>query len=245
MYMKRIIGLAITSAFVVTSRLAYAQGGVASGLYEIVSGTYTECCGVAGETRFSLPNQSQRFFWLTVDAQTDLATMSFLGQDLRTPFSIVACPTGDQIPFSFDHGFTFSNSLIFQVDPGPPPNGIYWNYSVSNSANSLQINGMLGMAQSQCIDVPTQFSHSNVVAVLVPRPRMSITEFSKEGALLFIQGNAGWTNVVEASTNLDSWTAISTNLMPPTVCPVCPFILFRDAASTNLAHRFYRCFEIP
>jgi hypothetical protein len=116
---------------------------------------------------------------------------------------------------------------------------------VSNSVNRLQINGTLGTARQSCVDVPTQFSHSNVVAVLVPPPRMRITEFSENGALLFIQGRAGWTNVVEASTDLVSWTAISTNLMPFTLCPVCPYILVRDAAATNMAHRFYRCFETP
>jgi hypothetical protein len=51
--------------------------------------------------------------------------------------------------------------------------------------------------------------------------------------------------LVEASTNLVSWTPISTNLMPATQCPICPYILFRDPASTNLAKRFYRSFEIP
>jgi hypothetical protein len=244
MCVNRIIGLAIALAFAVTLRPACAQGGALGGVYEIASGAYTECCGFAGGATFSLPNDSQRFVGLSVDPQTDLATMTFLGKDLRTVFSIVPCPTGDRIPFSFGYGLIFSNSIIFHVDPGPPPYAIYWNYSVSNSTNGLRIDGTLGMAQ-KCVDVPTQFSHSNVVAVLVPRPRLSITEFSKEGALLFIQGNAGWTDVVEASTNLFSWAPISSNLMPPTVCPICPFILVRDTASTNLVTRFYRCFEMP
>jgi hypothetical protein len=34
---------------------------VTSGVYEIISGTYTECCGIAGDFSFSLPNKSQRF----------------------------------------------------------------------------------------------------------------------------------------------------------------------------------------
>ena len=70
-------------------------------------------------------------------------------------------------------------------------------------------------------------------------------EFSKDGPLLFIQGNTGWTNVIEASTDSVTWTPISTNLMPNTLCPICPYILVRDAVSTNLVRRFYRCFEIP
>jgi hypothetical protein len=122
---------------------------------------------------------------------------------------------------------------------------VYWSYIVSNLVNRLQINGTLGTVRPNCVDVPTQFSHSNVVAVLIPPARMKITGFSEEGTLLFIQGRANWLNVVEASTDLVSWTAISTNLMPATLCPVCPYILVRDAAATNLTRRFYRCFERP
>jgi hypothetical protein len=229
----------------VSVRLAGAQSSVTSGLYEIVSGTYTECCGIAGEMRSPAPNERQSFVRLSVDTQTDLATMTFLGRDLQTVFSVVPCPIGDPVQFLFSYGFVYSNSIIFLADPGPPPYGIYWHYSVSYSTNSLQINGALGMASQGCADVPTDFGHSNVVAQLVAGPRMSVTEFSKEGALLLIQGHAGWTNVVEASTNLVSWTPILTNLMPATTCPICPYILFRDPASTNLAKRFYRCFEFP
>ncbi len=237
--------LGVGGAFVLSVHFAGAQSGPASGLYEIISGTYTECCGFGGEMRYSVPNATQSFVRLTVDTQADLATMSFLGGDLQTVFSIVPCPYADPIQFSFDYGFVFSNSIIFLVDPGPPPYGINWHYTVSNSADSLQINGALGIAFQGCADAPTQFSHSNVVARLVPGPRMTITEFSQEGVLLFIEGHAGWTNVIEASTNLVSWAPIATNNMPTSACPVCPYLLFRDAASTNFARRFYRCFEVP
>jgi hypothetical protein len=226
-------------------RSGAAQNEPTSGWYEIVSGDYTECCGIAGEMRSPVPNEGQNFVRLTVNTQANLATMSFVGRDLQTVFSVVPCPIGNPVEFNFDYGFIYSNSIVFLVDPGPPPYGIYWHYSVSYSTNSLQITGTLGMAGQGCVDVPTQFGHSNVVAQLVTGPRMSVTEYSKEGALLFIQGHAGWTNVVEASTNLVSWTPISTNLMPATTCPICPYIQFRDPASTNLARRFYRSFEFP
>jgi hypothetical protein len=237
--------LAITAAFVLSARLAHAQSVPTSGLYEIMSGTYTECCGIAGELRSPVPIEGQRFVRLMVDTQVNLATMTFLGRDLKTVFSVVPCPIGDPVPFFFNYGFIYSNSIIFFVDPGPPPYGLYWNYLVDYSTNSLQINGTLGMAGQGCADVPTAFGHSNVVAQLVTGPRMSVTEYSKQGALLFIQGHAGWTNVIEASTNLVSWTPISTNLMPATTCPICPYIMFRDPASTNLARRYYRSFEFP
>ena len=245
MLKNRIVWLAITSLFFLYIHWAGAQSRAASGLYQITSGTYDECCGIGGDFSSSLPNESQGFVSLTVDPQRNTATMIFLGEDGQTVFGVVPCPPGDPINFSLDYGFSLSNSIVFHVDPGPPPYQTYWSYTISNSTDRLRVDGTLGTAQQNCADVPTQFSHSNVVAVLVPGPRLGITEFSKKGALLIIQGNAGWTNVIEASTDSVTWTPISTNLMPNTLCPVCPYILFRDPASTNLAHGFYRCFEIP
>jgi hypothetical protein len=246
MLRKKIVWAAFSLALVLTCRCAWAQTGPTSALYQIVAGSYSECCGIGGnDFGYDLPNENQKFVRFTLDPQRQFATMTFLAEDARTAFSIVPCPPAGAINFSFSYGLIFPNFTIFHVDPGPPPYQMYWNYAVSNSPNRLRIDGMVGTAQSPCTDVPTRFSHSNVVAALVPPPRLSITEFSKEGALLFIQGNAGWTNVIEASTDLNTWTPISTNLMPATLCPVCPYILFRDSASTNLARRFYRCFEVP
>jgi hypothetical protein len=219
--------------------------GLSSRLYEITAGSYIECCGIAGDNVESLPRGDQRFVRLLVDSQRHLSTMTFLGADGQTVFGVVPCPSGDEIKFNFEFGLIFSDHIVFHVDPGPAPYHLYWNYTVSNSPNRLHIDGTLGVSQQVCVDLPTQFSHSNVVAVLVPGSRLAITEFSNDGALLFIQGNPGWTNVIEASSDLVSWTPIRTNLMPYTLCPVCPFILFRDDASTKRPRRFYRCFEIP
>ena len=60
-----------------------------------------------------------------------------------------------------------------------------------------------------------------------------------------VQGRAGWSDVIEASTDLVVWTPVSTNVMDFSLCPICPFAIFEDAASTNLAQRFYRAVEYP
>src|SRR5437867_10419609 len=189
--MKRLTYIALTTA--VASSMLYrasAAPGPANGLYQIISGNYIECCGIGGDFRSALPNESQRFVKLTIDSQSHLATMTFLGEDSQTLFSVVPCPPGDSINFRFDYGFFLSDSIVFHVDPGPPPYGIYWNYNLTNSADSLRIDGTIGTALQDCVDVPTQFSHSNVVAVLVPGPTLRITMFPKDGALLFIQGHS-------------------------------------------------------
>jgi len=221
-----------------------AQAQPAPGLYQIVSGTYTTCCGIAGVSKFSLPNKDQAFFRLSVDPQSNLPRMTFLDQQMQTIFSVAVCAPNVPIDFSLGYGLVLSDSIVFHVDPGPPPEHLFWNYSVSNSAGGLRIDGMVGIDPGACSDVPNQFSHSNVVAILVPQPNLTLTEFSSDGPLLMIQGQTGRTNVLEASTDSMSCTPLSTNVMPNTDCPICPFITFRDNAATNLTRRFYRSFEI-
>jgi len=78
-----------------------------------------------------------------------------------------------------------------------------------------------------------------------PPPRIRITSISQAGTELFVQGQAGWTVIVEASADSLHWTAISTNVMPFTLCPICPFVIVTDLAAKDLPHRFYRAHEFP
>ena len=239
----RHLSLAIAVLFL---QSAGAQSGPTSGLYRIISGSYIERSGSLGDSFSSLPNASQRFVRLLVDPdpQSHLVTMTFLCEDLQTVFSAMPCPPGGPISFSFC-GSAYTDPMTFQVDPSPPPDEKAWYYTASNSFHTLRIDGEVVALRRSCAE-DQQFIHSNVVAVLVPPPRITVSEYSKnDGTLLFIQGNAGWTNVVEASTDLATWSRIATNFMPGGGCPVCPYVLVRDAASTNLARRFYRCFEFP
>jgi len=183
MLKNRISWLAISAAFVLSTHSAGAQGGPPSGLYQIVSGKFVECCGFAGILGYDLPNRSQSFIQLTVDPQQNLATMAFLGDDRQTVFSVFSCPSWAPIPFRFNDGLILQNRILYHVDPGPPPSHTYWNYTVSNSANGLRINGTLGTVQDPCVDVPGDFGHSNVVAVLLP-PRPVIRDLERSGGLL-------------------------------------------------------------
>src|SRR5437773_1905399 len=115
------------------SRSGSAQSVPASGLYRIISGSYSECCGIAGDLGYSLPAPQQAFVNLTIDPQTNFATMTFLGQDQQTVFSVVPCPPINPINFSFDYGFVSSNQIFFHVDPGPDQK--FWSYTVSNTTN--------------------------------------------------------------------------------------------------------------
>src|SRR5437763_10172392 len=90
----------VTSGLLFASRhCADAQTAFVSGLYQIVSGSFGECCGIAGTVVSSLPRDDQSYVKLTVDPQTTLATMTFLGKDTKTAFSVAGCPPGDPVQF--------------------------------------------------------------------------------------------------------------------------------------------------
>ena len=227
---NRFVVLAITCSVAFSwSRL---QGAPASGLYEIISGTYSECCGIAGPLRSSLPNANQGYVSLTVDSQGSLASMTFLGKDMQTVFSILPCPPGDPIKFTFNYGFIFSNTIIFHVDPGPPPYSENWTFTVSNSVDALRIDGTVGINAPSCADVPTRFSYSNVVAVLMPVPAIQCSEVE-------ICWNAASNRIYQvqyqSALNTNAWTNLgspvagngSTNCVPDKLMPGQPQRFYR------------------
>jgi hypothetical protein len=179
-----------------------------------------------------------------VDEQAHVATMTFLGEDMQTVFSVVPCPPGAPIGFSFDYGLVFSNSLVFHVDPGPPPYGLFWNYTVSNSANSLRIDGMLGTVRGFCADVPDRFSHSNVVAVLVPNSAPLIDRIQRgDGSLRFhFAGEPPNDYTVEYSDSLSEpgWLPLTTYRAKLTAIDIVVTNSF-----TNATMRFFRLRKEP
>jgi len=246
MQCRNLIAVAFLFGSAIPPASALAQSAPESGLYRIESGTYSECCGFSGmDTVYPLPNESQSYVKLVRDSQSGTTRMTFLGADGRTVFTTVPCLPDGAIDFNFPYGFGYGDSLVFHVDPGPPPYAKYWNYTASNSFNGLRIDGGVGTLQSGCVDTPTRFTHSNIMAVFIPPPKLSILEFSTErGARLFIQGNAGETNVIESSGDLINWIPVNTNVMDSSLCPICPYFIFEDSNSTNRSHTFYRVYKL-
>src|SRR5260370_31049059 len=114
MSMHRIGCFAIISASVLSVRLAPAQGGATNGLYQIVSGRYTECCGIAGPFIYPLPDSSQMFVQLTIALQSHLAQMTILGHDTRTVFRIPPLAPRSGFAFSFSNGIVFPDRIEFR-----------------------------------------------------------------------------------------------------------------------------------
>ena len=244
------VGLTVLSVTVLWLASPRAQELPISGLYQIISGTYTECCGIAGPFINPLPETNQNYVQLTVDAQENHSQMAFLGEDLHTIFSTSPGGPGGGFTFLFATGTLFSDHIQFQPEIQIPEDHRSWSYTASNSAGGLRINGVAIAPIWGSADIPEQFQHTNILTVListVSKPTIGRPRRAANGVIQFtvIDGRGGKTNVIESSDNLVSWTAISTNVFPATTCPICPFIDFQDPASTNLIRRFYRSFSLP
>ena len=226
---RKMVGLIIIPVMVLSLASSRAQQWPVSGFYQIISGGYSQCFEVCFGLGDFLPDANQSYVELVVDAQSNTAQMAILGEDRHTVF------VNFGVTFFLTNGVVFPDHLQFAERD--------WSYTVSNSAGGLRIDG--GFANH-----PFYFGHANVVAVLVaavPITTLSLPRVAGSGAIEFTVFNGRWgqTNVIEASTDLFSWTAISTNVFPATTCPICPFIDFQDSASTNLARRFYRSYSLP
>jgi len=216
----------------------------APGLYQIISGSYSECCGIAGDLGYPLPNQNQAFVNLKIDSETNLATMTFLAEDQQTVFTVIPCPPGAPISFNFEYGFIFSDQIFFHVDPGPPPEQKYWNYTVSNSGNGLKIEGLVSVKQGDCADVPTQFSHSDVVAVRISSGPLVLDQIERDtdSFRFHFSGDAPYDYTVEYTDSLSktNWMALGTYR-----AKLAPIDVTVTNSFTNVLSRLFRVRRAP
>ncbi|HYV26856.1 MAG TPA: hypothetical protein VFA77_04950 [Candidatus Eisenbacteria bacterium] len=237
MMKRNMVGLIIIPVMGLSLASSKAQEWPVSGLYQIISGGYSACVAVCGIIGYSLPDTNQSYVELAVDEQSNTVQLAILGADRHTAFGNFG---SNGCAFFLTNGVVLPDHVQFTSDYGPVSG--FLSYSVSNSAGGLRIDG--GFANH-----PIYFSHANVVAVLVaaaPIPTFSLPRVSGSGAIEFtvFNGRPGQTNVIEASTDLVKWTAISTNVFSSTNS-FCPFIDFQEPASTNLVRRYYRSFSLP
>ncbi len=197
-----------------------AQEVPISGLYQIMSGSYTECCGIGGELTHPLPDATQGFVELIIDSQRNFAQMTFLGQDMHTILSIPADGPRSGFTFLFRDGEVLSDHIQFgEPIPLPEQDQPSFSYAVSNATDTLRINGGVVTPCPGCADFFTRFEHTNLVAVLKSTPampRLSLTALSTDGVFGFIirDGRWGQTNVVEASADLITWTPCLEDYFP-------------------------------
>ena len=174
-------------------------------------------------------------------------TVRFGGLEGRAPDFL-----GSDAVLSASHGYfgfseitssTFSGELAFTSisftgNASPQYTGLGTEDYVLHQESSLQI----FYTTSDSTD-PGPFV--SLVTTAAPAPRIRVAAVSPStGVMLFVQGQAGRTNVVEGSEDMVHWMPISTNVMPFAVCPACPYVRVTDAAATNMVCRIYRALEL-
>lgn len=164
-------------AVVLAIQSACAQGVPTSGTYQIVSGRYIACCGFGGPFTQRLPNESYAFIELTVDSQSNLAQMKVLGQDMHTVLHTPSNLPGDEFTYSFTNGIIFPDHIRFGKPFVPPvPDQASFGFVVSNSVDTISLNGTVIVPCVGCADIPEEFQHTNVVAVLMPAATIRVSE---------------------------------------------------------------------
>ena len=137
MWMSKLFGLAVLAAVVGAAGSARAQFQPASGLYQIVSGRYQACCGIAGPLRYSLPKDDQAFVRWSYDPAGNVPRMEILGMNQMTVFRISSQGTGTGFSFSFSNGIVLPDRVHFGGFPSPEPGKPTFGYGQSLCATSL------------------------------------------------------------------------------------------------------------
>lgn len=237
----RLLGLVVLLAVAP----ARAQLAPITSLYQVLSGTYAECCGFTGvPIQTPLPSGEQTFVQLALDPGSGLTTFSVLGPDGRTVFTTTPCLPSGVVTLQFAGGVPQRDSLQFAGSTDPASGARTWNFMVILNGDQIVVDGEL-VQESFCSDSPTHFSLQSLFARLIAPPYVNIVEISKSGTVVQAHGETGWTAVLEASNDLVHWEQIASGVLPPTVCPTCPFIQHLDPGQTGQTGRYYRCYQIP
>src|SRR6266536_6425987 len=100
--------------------------------------------------------------------------------------------------------------MTFHINPSPPPDEQYWSYTVSNSFNTLRIDGQVGALRRSCAE-EQQFIHSNVVAVLVSPPVIDRIERDGNSIRFHLTGPQLYDYTVEFTDSLTTpnWSPLA------------------------------------
>lgn len=227
----------LTAAAPLLVKSSFAQTLPSGGLYRIISGSYAQDVEVfrVDPPKLALPTQTQSYVELMIDDKSHVVGMTILGSDMQTVF------------FSLTNGAIFPDHIQFDSSSGNQDVGFSDHYTISNSLMELRIDGMAVQSVGPTA-LPWTLEHSNVLATLIApasQPLLSPPRVTTNGVIQFtvVNGRAGENNVLEASTDLITWTPISTNVFPATVGATPPSINLME--SPNLTRRFYRSVRLP
>ena len=126
--------------------------------------------------------------------------------------------------------------MTFHVDPSPPPDERQWSYAVSNSFNTLRIDGQVVALRRSCAE-DQQFIHSNVVAVLVTPPAIDRIERDGNSIRFHLTGPQLYDYTVEFT---DSLTAPNWQASASYRAKIGPIDVVVTNSLTSAQARFFR-----
>ena len=210
---------------------------VQSGVYRVVSGEYSEIGGIV-PLRYALPTEFQAYVQLTIE-QNGSATLTFLREDMQTPSSFRPCWNPPPTEFRLSQGAVFADHILFPPVQGSCP--ISGGYTVHNSPNRLRINGRFTSDPSPpgtvVSDFPSRFTHTNVVAVLMPEPVIRVSEFE-----------VGWLTAPNATYQVQYRNELTTNTWTNLGTPHAgdgATNCVTDRVPAGQPRRFYRVLPVP
>jgi len=215
-----------------------AQGVPTSGMYQIQSGRYISCCGFGGAYTTTLPNADDAFIELMVDLRNNLAQMKILGQDMHTVFQTPTNLPGDEFTYTFTNGVVFPDHIEFGKPYMPPvPDQASFAFVISNSVDSISLDGTVIVPCLGCADWPTQFQHTNVVAVLMPVAAIRVSEVE-----------VCWNSVSNRNYQVQYRSTLTTNVWTDLGSPVAgngSSNCITDQVPLGRPERYYRVMTLP
>ena len=238
MLKNRIILLTTIIPMVLAVQSACAQSVPTSRMYQIVSGRYIACCGYGGPYSTPLPNASDAFIELTVDLENNLAQMRILGQDMHTVFQTPTNLPGDEFTYTFTNGIVFPDHIEFGKPFVPPvPDQASFGFVISNSVDTISLNGIVVVPCVGCADVPEEFQHTNVMAVLMPVATIRVSEVE-----------VCWNTTSNRNYQVQYLPILTTNSWTDLGLPVAgdgSINCITDKVPVGRPQRFYRVLTLP
>jgi hypothetical protein len=226
-------GLALVAMAMAPPLSAEAQSIPASGLYQIVSGEFIMCCGA-----HSVPYGDQAFIRLNVDSNANSAQMTILGEDMTTILRLSGPPPPPPFFYSLTNGIVTPGRISFGDTYWPPqPTEIWSSFTVSNSPGALLLNGTVIIHFPGQMDPAVAFTHTNVVALLMPTATIRVSEVS-----------VCWDAVSNRTYQIQYRSALTTNLWLDLGAPLTATGAVQcvaDALPPGEPRRFYRVLSLP
>jgi hypothetical protein len=157
---------------------------------------------------------------------------------MQTVLRIPAAPCRSEFAYVFTNGIVFPDHIQFGEPLVPPVQDQLWfSFAVSNSMDTLSINGTVIAPCPGSADLPEEFQHTNVVAVLMPTAAIRVSEVE-----------VCWNSTSNRTYQVQYRSTLTTNGWVDLGSPVAGNGLMKcvpDKVPPGQPQRYYRVLRLP